>query len=333
MELTGLRELIDTCVVARYGMVRHSDIPSLCESLGMLAPPPRQDPQSGRDITKHERLQASLTACPDNQLPAVARAVLGKQQLDAEHRNALQDLLWQNTRYVEILGRTRREIAASFHLADHIRHPDHFLAMLDSLWMLDDDLLDGWGGAQRSLRAEINPHVIRNPDDWDAEYLFERLGCFEAPHPRFGRFLEALAAARTLQSEPAQRRFVDMADENLRAVGAQLHEVGAEDGYPLFELIQNGQAPSRRPRQIIFATRVKPDIRVSSVLDGDLEVIDRAEQADEVLVYDCVIGNDGLRWQDLLSWWQETRGIDKNEDARASLFQRMRMSLPDRSPG
>jgi hypothetical protein len=204
--------------------------------------------------------------------------------------------------------------------------------MLDGLWILDDDLLDGWGVAQRSLRAKITRHVIRN-EDWDAEYLFERLGCFEAPHPRFGRFLEALAAAKTLQDEPGQRRFVEMANVHLQPIGARLHEVGEEDGYPLFELIQTGQAPSRRPRHVIFATLVKPDIRVSSVLDGDLEVIDRAEKADEVLVYDRVVGNDGLRWRDLLSWWQETRGIENAADARAALFKRMRASLPKKSGG
>lgn len=45
------------------------------------------------------------------------------------------------------------------------------------------------------------------------------------------------------------------------------------------------------------------------MLDGDLEVIEQAERADQVLVYDRVIGNDGLRWRDLLNWWQEKRGI------------------------
>jgi hypothetical protein len=94
-----------------------------------------------------------------------------------------------------------------------------------------------------------------------------------------------------------------------------------------------GQAPSRRPRHVIFATLVKPDILVSSVLDGDLEVIDQAERADEVLVYDRVISNDGLRWRNLMSWWQETCGITDSATARASLFERMRASLPKESIG
>ncbi|MDQ0761997.1 AbiJ-related protein [Streptomyces canus] len=332
MDVDSLRRLIDEAVVSRYEVFRHDDIPALCESLSMPAPPPRIDPHTNREISKHKRLTASLSACKGEALPAIAHAVLASQPVAAAHRNALQDVLWQESSCVEIPGRTRRELAASFALEDHARHSERFLKTLDAFWILDDDPLAGWGGPDKSLRAKIIRHVIGH-DDWDAEYLFEQLGCFEAPHPRFARFLEALAAPSTLPEEPAQRRFTEMANEHLLRVGAQLQAVGEHDGYPLFELINVGQASSRRPRQVIFATLVKPDIRVSSVLDGDLEVIEHAEQADEILVYNRVIGNDGLRWRDLMSWWQEKHDITDTGHARSSLFDRMRASLPKESSG
>ncbi|MFI1703040.1 AbiJ-related protein [Streptomyces griseoruber] len=332
MDVASLRRLIDETVVSRYEFFRHDDIPALCESLSMPVPPPRTDPRTGQDVSKHKRLTASLSACRDEDLPAIAHAVLASQPVTAAHRNALQDVLWQGSSCVEIPGRTRRELAASLRLEVHVQHPDSFLKMLDALWVLDDDPLSGWGGPDKSLRAQVTRHVIRN-DDWDTEYLFEQLGCFDAPHPRFARFLEALAAPSTIPDEPAQRHFVEIANEHLQRVGTQLQIVGEQDGYPVFELIKVGETPSRRPRQVIFATLVKPDIRVSSVLDGDLEVIEQAERADEVLIYDRVIGNDGLRWRDLVAWWQEKHGVADTGHARSTLFDRMRASLPKESTG
>lgn len=334
MDVASLRRLIDETVVSQYANFRHDDIAELCKSLNMPAPPPRTDPRTAQEVSKHNRLTASLSACSDADLPVIAHAVLAHKSLSvsAVHRNALQDVLWQDSNCVEIPGRARRELAASFHLDDYVRHRDRLLGMLDSLWVLDDDPLSGWGGRDNSLRAQVTRHVVNN-DDWDTEYLFERLGCFDAPHPRFARFLEALAAPSTIPDEPAQRRFVEAVNVHLQRVGAQLQVVGEEDGYPLFQLIQVGETPSRRPRHVIFATLGKPDIRVSSVLDGDLEVIDQAERADKVLVYDRVIGNDGLSWRDLVNWWQEKHGIADSEEARSLLFRRMRDSLPKESPG
>ncbi|MEU6680994.1 hypothetical protein [Streptomyces sp. NPDC046925] len=332
VDLAGLRELIDETVVRCYAMVGHRDIPALCAALGMPAPPPRSDSRTGQDHSKHERLAASLRAVRDEDLPAVAKAVLAGQPVSAAQRNRLQDILWQAAAGIEIPGRTRRELAAALPLEDYVRYADQFLDMLASLWILDDDGVGGWGGPDRTLRAEIVRHVVGH-NDWDAEHLFGELGCFTAPHPRFGRFLEALAAAATLQSEPAQRRFVEMANEHLQPIGALLQEVGEEDGYPLFALVATGQAAARRPRQVIFATLAKPDIRVSSVLDGDLEVLDRAERAGEILVYDRVVGDEGLRWRDLMAWWQAKRSIASAGEARETLLERMRSSVPGESRG
>ncbi|MEU5900207.1 hypothetical protein [Streptomyces venezuelae] len=332
MVAAGLRALIDETVVQQYQLVRHEDIPALCQTLGMPTPPPRIDPQTQKDNSKHTRLKRCLEALSDAELPAVARAVLAHRRLRASQRNRLQDLLWQNTACAVIPGRTRRELAGACILDDHIRYPDSFMDLLASLWVLDDDGAGGFGGPERTLAAEIARHMLRFKD-WDAERLFEELGCFTAPHHRFGRFLEGLASPATLPDEPAQRRFVAMANEHLRPIGAQLEEVGEEEGYPLFELVAAGQAGARRPRQVVFATLRKPDIRISSVLDGDLEILDQAERDDDLLVYDRVVGNEGLRWRDLMDWWQTKHGITDTNQAKQTLLHRMRISVPKEATG
>ncbi len=320
--MARLRRLIDGVLLTLYRRYTAKELPALCDRLGLPSP-------SVGD-TKHERLVASLNACPDDRLPDVADAVLEQEELDQAERMALQDVLWLGRHHVQIPSRTRRELARDFDLAGHLGYPDRFMALLGRLWHLDNDPLSGWATSANSLRDEINRHVIRFPGDWSTEEFFEQLGAFEAPHPRFGAFLEGLASASVLPDEQAQRRFVELANRHLQPVGAMLSQDGEADGYPQFHLAPHGRGTARRPRNLIFATLGKPDIRFTSALDNDIEV---AERADEVLVYDRPVGKEGLLWRHLLSWWQETRDITDQEQAARALYARMEASLPPKSPG
>ncbi len=319
--MVGLRRLIDGVLLTLYQRYTAQELPALCERLGL--------PEPIEGSSKHERLVASLNACHDDRLPDVAEAVLEQEELGQVERMALQDVLWLGRHHVQIPSRTRRELARDFDLSDHLGYPDRFMGLLGRLWHLDDDPLGGWTAPTKSLRSQIERHVLRF-DDWTTEQFFEQLGAFETPHPRFGHFIEGLASPAVLPDEPAQRRFVEMANRHLNPVGTQLSQYGEVDGYPQFQLIEYGRGTARRPRNLIFATLGKPDIRFTSALDNDIEV---AERADEVLVYDRPVGKEGLLWRDLLAWWQETRNIADQEQAARALYSRMEASLPPRSPG
>lgn len=320
-----LRSLVDGVLVTLYQRYRHQDLPELCERIGLPSPPLNDS------TTKHERLTASLKDCPDEQLPHVAQRLLDTETLPFIETRDLQDVVWAGRDYVEIPGRTRRELAKDFDLTDHRCYPDRFLALLGRLWDLGEDELNVWGPQLGTLRDDIQRHVIRFPEDWSTEDLFEQLRAFEAPHPRFGQFIEGLASPAVLPDEQAQRRFVEFANQHLQPVGAQLRQEGEVDGYPQFQLLPLGRGTARRPRNLIFATLGKPDIRFTSALDNDIEIADRKG---EILVYDRPVGKDGLLWSALLSWWQETRGADDaEEEAAQALYRRLRDSLPGRSEG
>ncbi|WP_234319372.1 hypothetical protein [Streptomyces sp. NRRL S-237] len=322
IDVALLRRLIDRVLATLYTRYGLKELPDLCRRLGL--PPPDEG------NTKHERLVASLNACPDDRLPDVADAVLEQEELGQAERMALQDVLWLGRHHVQIPSRTRRELARDFDLSDHLGYPDRFMALLGRMWHLDNDPLSGWVTSTSSLRDQINRHVFRNAGDWSTEEFFEQLGAFEAPHPRFGAFLEGLASAAVLPDEQAQRRFVELANRHLQPVGAVLSQDGEADGYPQFHLAPHGRGTARRPRNLILATLGKPDIRFTSALDNDIEV---AQRDDKVLVYDRPVGKEGLLWRDLLSWWQETRGIADQEQAARALYNRMKDSLPKESPG
>ncbi|OEJ21997.1 hypothetical protein AR457_39460 [Streptomyces agglomeratus] len=101
MDVARLRSLIDGVLATLYTRYGLKELPALCERLGLPAP--------NEGNTKHERLVASLRACPDDRLLHVADAVLDQEQLAQAERLALQDVLWLGRHHVQIPSRTRRE--------------------------------------------------------------------------------------------------------------------------------------------------------------------------------------------------------------------------------
>ncbi len=143
------------------------------------------------------------------------------------------------------------------------------------------------------------------------------LGAFEAGDARFARFLEATVSADVLLDEGAQRLLVDTINEHVRSAGIELRETGTEGGYPRFTMVSTGLAENRKPKNIIFASLTKPDIRFESAMDNDIEIVGDPENQ---LVYDRAIPDHGLRRRDLQSWWQDTREIADEAEAKATLY-------------
>ena len=306
-------------------MYTHKELAGKCAALGLPEPP------GEGEGTKRERLDRSFAALPDAGLPAVAEQSLASdlpRRLGAPARNAIQDVLWAGQGPVEVPKRTKREIARGLDPASLAVKPDRFMALLDRLWVLDTPF-DPWTPGASSLRTRIERHVFRNPGDWSGEDLLEQLGAFEAGDARFGKFLEGLASAELIPDEPAQQHIVGALNPRLRTAGAELQETGTDGGYPVFSLVSTRTAPARRPKNLIFASLAKPDIRFADAVDNDIEIVGNANQ---VLVYDRPIGGDGIRWRDLQDWWKDTQQIADDEEAKRSLYHRLARSLPASSP-
>jgi very-short-patch-repair endonuclease len=108
-----------------------------------------------------------------------------------------------------------------------------------------------------------------------------------------------------------------------------MRESDMEDGYPVFTVVSTHAVPVGRPKNLIFASSVKPDLRFRDAVNNDIEIVTNAEK---VLVYDRPISVEGLRWRDLQAWWSETKGIDSEDVAKRTLYRRLRDSLPKNSP-
>ncbi len=325
MDLALLRQLVGGIVATLPDHCTHRELGEACERLGLPGPPG----ENGH--SKRERVDGSFAALPDADLSRVAERILASDeppQSAAAARNAIQDVLWAGQDAIDIPKRTRRELARDLDLGDLAIKPDRFMALLDRLWVLGSPL-DPWTDGSSSLRGRIDRHVFRNPGDWSAEELFEELGAFEAGDARFARFLEGLASADVIPDEPSQRRVAAAVSRHLRPAGAELRETGTDGGYPVFSIVSTLPGHVRQPKNLIFASPVKPDIRIRDAVDNDIEIV---ENAGEVLVYDRPIGPGGLRWRDLQAWWKDTQQVADNDEAEKSLYRRLISSLPGNLP-
>ncbi|MDI5969379.1 hypothetical protein POF50_008465 [Streptomyces sp. SL13] len=308
-------------VVVRGLQGTHRELTELGGELGLPIP----DEKSG---SRRERLEASVRALTGDELLPLARKLLSSRQAQVcgAERFALQDAVWAAGTVIEIPGRVRREVAAALDLGVLFKRHDRFEQLLDRFWMLDNDLMAPWtGSSTTSRRALVRQHVFRNPD-WSVEELFEQLGAFEAGSARFGRFLAGLVDPAHLPDADAQFRIVAVVNPVLASAGGRLEQTGERDGYPYFQLVRTGPGVSRRPKTLIFATTAKPDMRLVNVLDNDIEIL---QSGDDLLVYDRLVEMNGIRWSDLLRWWQETRDVHDEKAAKRALYKRLLRSMPD----
>ncbi|BDB27310.1 hypothetical protein CTP10_R47150 [Cupriavidus sp. P-10] len=321
-DLVALRRVLAPLISGLKDHATHERLPELCLALGL--PPP--DPEG----SKRDRIEASFAAVADGRLPEVATRLLAQHPIDAAVRNRIQDLIWHDQTAVAISKRVRREVARAIPLEDLYLDAGRFDILLDALWVIEDDPFAALlGRPAHGLRTEIEQHVHRNPGDWSVETLFDRLGAFEASDARFARFLEGLAGADVRPDEAAQRDFVARVNVALHRAGCDLRECGSQDGYPEYRLMPLHDGVAGRPKNLIFASSVKPDLRFRDAINNDIEIV---THADQVLVYDRPISVEGLRWQDLQDWWQEREAIADPEIAKRTLYERLQSSLPESSP-
>ncbi|MCX5318115.1 hypothetical protein [Streptomyces sp. NBC_00154] len=330
---SALRALVGEVVALLEGLT-HTRLNPAFEQLGM--PPVPEDAGS-----KRVRVEESFRQVPDAGLPQVTRCILEQSPVDVgpSIRFKLEDLLWEEDAPPEIPKKARRELARALNLSELAQHHERFLRLLDRYWMtegegisfdeLEDLLLNGMRLA--TLKDDIKRHVFRNPGDWSAEDLFENLGAFDAGDARFARFLEGLVSGDVLLDEHLQETTVSTINGHLQAAGTELRQSGSDGGYPVFAVVSTRLHGNQRPKNIIFASLTKPDIRFRSSVDNDIEIV--GGRRGDTLVYDREVPTAGLRWRDLHSWWQDTRKFSSENDARTDLYQRLLKSLPTSSPG
>lgn len=320
MDKIQLRNVLRPLIVGLSDSHTHAELPSICASIGLPVP--------DDNGSKRERLEKCYSQIDDQELTRIAQCLLNFRPPAAEQRNAIQDLLWSDSVTPSIPKRARRLVAQSVDDVELFLDAKRFDEMLDRLWVLDNAPLSDWFDDHPSLRAQIDQHIHRN-DDWDVDRLFNELGCYEASDRRFISFLEGLVSPEVRPDEASQRRFATTVNTALRTCGAEFRHLESRDGYPVFRIVPIYDAAAGRPKNLIFASSIKPDLRFRDAVNNDIEIV---SNSDKVLVYDRPIGADGVRWCDLQDWWMEKQQSPDRERGKRTLYQRLRGCLPPNSP-
>jgi hypothetical protein len=318
MDYSPLRRKLRGLIGGLKDHATHDRLPDLCEQLGLASP--------DTGASKRDRLYAAVDATSDGELVKVANAYLSNLSPRAELRNEVQELIWALSPAPEVPVRFRREIALALQSEPLWIRPQGFLALLESLFILEDPL-DFFTSSPRNLKWKIEQWVIRN-DDWTVDDLFENLGAYSCSDKRFSLLLEGLSSSDVRPDVGQQRKFAGVINAPLKPCQIELQETDTVGGYPVFSVVAVGKGLRTTPKNLIFASKTKPDLRFSDAINNDVEVV---TGQDDVLIYDRPIGSDGLAWKDLQIWWGESKGLE-GEEAKKGLYRRLISCLPDSSP-
>jgi very-short-patch-repair endonuclease len=319
MKTTELRDILRSIVCSRVSGYPHKLLGQFLTDIGLVEPQPHG--------TKRERGLAAFDALPDSQLAKFAQTMIDRGEVSPESRNEIQELLWEEGVWPEVPKRARRDLLRAMAAVPMFSDGPRFDALLDRLFVLPRGSIDYAGRPFGGLRGDIRRHVHEN-EDWSAEELFDKLGALEISNRRFGLLLEGLASSDVCTDVDVQRAFVACANPVLKTCRTELREIGEEEGYPVFQLVSSHGAFGS-PKNLIFASSRKPDIRFLSAVDNQIEIV---SNPDDVLVYDRAISSEGLRWADLQQWWSDTRGHADSVVAKSTLYARLLESLPANSP-
>lgn len=327
MTKSELRAVFQRMVMGRFQPEVATKLPALCDSIGL---PPFDESVGG---SKRDRVQRRLDLLPVASVPTAATDFLRLYgpSLSKESRYELEESLWLSMPPLGLSKRLRREIAEALeHLPKYLK-PASFMELVERLW----DKGSPWDAfgveldetrRRQSFLGKVEQHCIRNPEDWTFEILFEHLGALDSCDRRFAAFVEGLASGDVRPDEAEQRRFVEAINRALSKSSIQLRHTSQNEGYPVFQFVTGATFSS--PKNLIFASHQKPDLRLRDALTNDIEIV---EGADRVLVYDRPIPSEGLRWAELQAWWAEKNNLSA-VDAKKSLYRRLRAALPTSSP-
>lgn len=320
MNILALKELLRSEVGNLKGYCTHQKLPDFCRQLGLPIPEDSGD--------KRERLHSAFDSLDDAALPRFAENLLTQQILNSGVRNQIQDLLWEDELNIEISKRHRRELALALQPLKLFHNWENFKQLINDIFIIPADLSSMFLIPETGILAEIERRFVKYPEHSDVEWLFDKLGVVELSHPRFRRWLEGLVSADVQIDLETQLATVTAINSVLRTCGAELSHTSNAEGYPVFSLISL-RVSCVRPKNIIFASLTKPDIRLSNSLDNEIEIL---SDPDEVLIYDRPLGSEGLSWRDLQIWWADLTNEKNGEQAKKTLYRRLLQSLPETSP-
>lgn len=320
-------------------------LPALCDSLNLPESP--DDP----GLSKRQYIRSRVDKLKDDPVltQIVAKRFIEQFPISDGHELSfeLEEILWEASSYPNISIRVRRDLARKLNKTDILIDPDGLINTLNRLWILEtryertsklvsELMVDIYHPRSspifqesRSLKNQILNEFIADSGEWSIETLFKTLRAFTCSSGRFGRLIESLVSADVIPDETQQRALVKKLNMVLNRYNLEVVQSDIIEGYPTFSVQITGSAVLGRPKNLVFASSIKPDIRFRDAVNNDIEIVTHAEK---VLIYDRKFPDRGLLWKDLQDWWPESKSYSDERDAQIALYRRLHGSIPTSSP-
>ncbi|MGX5830870.1 AbiJ-related protein [Mesorhizobium sp. 43Arga] len=251
----------------------------------------------GEGLSKNQRIDAALDQLSEREMAQFALKLAeerGDVGLDEAGRKVLETSERPLTRI------TRRDVARVF--GDDLSGEADLLELVGRYFVIVDPWEEAFGGSGKSLRDKIDRHMVRNPGDWSVELLFGEIGAFDCSRARFAALLQE-AVHPLARSGEEQLKTVAALNKVLARDGYELAADGEESGHPIYAFRPIVRGVEGRPKNLIFASRgPKPELGFADAINNDIVILSGEESC---LVYDRPIGNNGVLWSDLVTWWSE----------------------------
>jgi hypothetical protein len=246
---------------------RRVDLPEVCDKLGL--PPSPDDPE----LTKAKYIASRYPSKPEL-IRESARRFVDMFPLSQGHHIAfeLEESLWSAEHDIRIPLKSRHEIARALSMCELFSDFSRFLQGLERLFPIKSSIEDLLA-IPTPGRSEnpIVQHMLRN-NDWGAWELFDHLNAFDVSDRRFSKLIEFLASPEIHASDERQSQVVAAVVPSLRKIGLDLTDEIQESGYPAYTVASLNRGVRGRPKNIIFASRRKPDIIIDDGISNDIEL-------------------------------------------------------------
>lgn len=291
------------------------DLRSICERLQI---PCNNDlePMHSKAIY----LKSGINKMKDKEIIELVKAIVSD--------NDCPELIEKIDRYLEeelfeITTITRRKIlnwlSEQIDLEGELRI-DKFL---NRIWNLEN-MPSVYGEINRE--EDILRHMVRNDDLTYKELLEDVLKVIYVSDNTFKRFMEELVYPDVHNTE-RQKEYVKVLNSYLKDDGYSLYCSNYVSGNPVFTLQKNVRGVGNEVKNIIFAgIGGKPDIVLEDSLSNTIKLV---ENGVDCLIYNQPISVNGLKWNELVTWWGNADEYTEKDADR--LFGRLIKSM-DSSP-
>lgn len=224
----------------------------------------------------------------------------------------------------QINGNIRRVLLDElYNLGEELEGELCITLFLNRIWDLKS-MPSAYGG-DGTMEDSVLQHMVRNYD-WDYNELFDtHLDLIGSDDNVFAKFLETLVDP-IVRKGTKQREMLLLINSYIVEDDYELVENGSKLGIPTFKLMSKKVGVDGQVKNIIFASDgLKPELIFSDAVNNDIAIV---KNEDKCLIYNRRIPETGLKWDDLVAWWElSEHHVEGEEHIDRELFIRLEKSL------